>query len=460
MTDDAPMSVGIVADDLTGANDAAVQFARRGWQARLTLDDPSAAIPGGYDAGGAAVTAVVTDARAHSAQQARSETSAAIASFAASGVDRVFVKIDSTMRGTVSAQIDGALDVWQAEHADAIAVVCPAYPAMGRTVDAGRVLVEGAGVHTTSVGRDPVTPVTTDGLAALIPGSVALESGPSLATRIEALAADGVRIVTVDATTDADLRGIGDAIVALGARAIPVGSAGLAVVMAEVWGGSSPVVSAPDSARTAGRVVIQVSSLHDVSRGQHAHLAASKHSDRVRTIAPGLAYVSGADAAAAWIERELASSDPLPDVVAVLAPDERGQDADASDQVAAGLAAITDAVIAHAPAAALVLMGGEGARAVLSRLGADAIRVTDAIREGIPIGVVEGGRSHGLTVVTKAGGFGTESSLTEIVPELIGDPAASDSPTASAGTAASAYPDSPPNSAPDPAPPLEPRRTP
>ncbi|WP_317231183.1 nucleotide-binding domain containing protein, partial [Clavibacter sp. MX14-G9D] len=94
-----------------------------------------------------------------------------------------------------------------------------------------------------------------------------------------------------------------------------------------------------------------------------------------------------------------------------------------AERVAAGLAAVAERVIARDGASALVLMGGEGARAVLSRQGADAILVRDAIREGIPVGVIEGGRLHGLAVVTKAGGFGPPSSLTDIVPELLDPPA-------------------------------------
>ena len=64
-------------------------------------------------------------------------------------------------------------------------------------------------------------------------------------------------------------------------------------------------------------------------------------------------------------------------------------------------------------------MGGEGARAVLGRFGAEAIRVTGAIREGIPAGVIEGGLLDGLAVVTKAGGFGDRGTLADLIPELL-----------------------------------------
>ncbi|WP_199689812.1 four-carbon acid sugar kinase family protein, partial [Clavibacter lycopersici] len=190
-------SVAIVADDLTGGNDSAVQFARAGWIARLALGD--AAEQHGADG---SVVAIVTDARALAPERAREATAAAVSTAVENGDRRVFLKIDSTMRGSVADQVDGAIRAWSAREDGAFAVVCPAYPAMGRTVEAGRLLVDGAGVETTSVGRDPVTPVRTSALAELLPGSTHLAAAPredarALAERISSGVAGGARVVTV-----------------------------------------------------------------------------------------------------------------------------------------------------------------------------------------------------------------------------------------------------------------------
>ena len=104
----------------------------------------------------------------------------------------------------------------------------------------------------------------------------------------------------------------------------------------------------------------------------------------------------------------------------------------ASVIIADGLATMTAALFAHRSVGALVLMGGEGARAVLDRFEAGAIVVTDAIREGIPVGLIDGGLADGLTVVTKAGGFGATSSIADILPQLLADHVLS--PTATPNT--------------------------
>ena len=66
----------------------------------------------------------------------------------------------------------------------------------------------------------------------------------------------------------------------------------------------------------------------------------------------------------------------------------------------------------------LGFIGGDGARATLQRLGASGIQIVDSLIEGIPLGVVAGGRTDGLPVFTKAGGFGTEDALVQCVERI------------------------------------------
>jgi uncharacterized protein YgbK (DUF1537 family) len=64
------------------------------------------------------------------------------------------------------------------------------------------------------------------------------------------------------------------------------------------------------------------------------------------------------------------------------------------------------------------LVGGDGARAALSRLGASGIRILDSLVEGIPFGVIVGGKADGLPVFTKAGGFGSDDALVAAVTRM------------------------------------------
>ena len=431
------IAVGIVADDLTGGGDSAVQFARDGWRTRLSLTAPDS----GFTSHGT-VLAVVSDARAQPAPLARLSTSEAVVALGNAGVNRLLLKIDSTMRGSAHAQILGALDSWQKLHTAAFAVVCPAYPAMNRTVQNGRVLVNGQGVETTAAGTDPVTPVTTNALSELVPGSVHVALGNGTASdharQLRVAAQNPTRVVTVDAATDADILTLAEAVALLGAEAVPVGSAGLAVALSRVWCRDLAVAAEPAPARAA-RVVVVLSSLHDISRSQYDHLVGVTPPQHVRTFAPSLNVFLEPGAIGRWITGELAATPHLPAIVIVATPSERPDASTAPTTtetatviIADGLATITAALFAHRSVGALVLMGGEGARAVLNRFEAGAIVVTDAIREGIPVGLIDGGLADGLTVVTKAGGFGATSSIADILPQLLADHVLS--PTANPNT--------------------------
>ena len=70
------------------------------------------------------------------------------------------------------------------------------------------------------------------------------------------------------------------------------------------------------------------------------------------------------------------------------------------------------------PPRAIVLTGGATARAVCGRLGVDALRILGELQPGIPVGTLDGGHWHGVTVVTKAGGFGRPDTLVEVARAL------------------------------------------
>jgi uncharacterized protein YgbK (DUF1537 family) len=89
-----------------------------------------------------------------------------------------------------------------------------------------------------------------------------------------------------------------------------------------------------------------------------------------------------------------------------------------SRDVAAALADRVTAELQREPYDALVLIGGDGALAVLDRLGAAQIEIIDNLAPGTPHGTVVGGSAHGLQVVTRSGGFGHVDSLALIVNRL------------------------------------------
>ena len=365
-----PSVLGLVADDLTGAGDSAVGFAEAGWTAVLALR--TAHLPH-RTGSGPTVLAVSTAVRAEGEDEAATRTAQAVDAVVAAGAERLYLKIDSTVRGSVAGQVDGALAAWSRHHPGALAVVCPAFPAHGRSVVEGEVLVAGAPLAGSAAALDPVTPRTDGDLTRVLPGA-SRHHGCDLA------GPPGARML-VDARDDTDLDRLAHAVDAAGPELVVVGSGGLAAALGRVWSVPRPHPAPP---RVQGRLLVAVSSLHPAALDQ-----------------------------VGWLrDRAAAGVDVLTTAAEVVSPVRAA--GDLAERVASALSA--------RPYDALVLVGGDGAAAVLDRLGADGVDVDGAIVPGCPTGNVAGGRADGLRLVTKSGGFGTTSALDEIVQRLRASP--------------------------------------
>lgn len=407
--------IGIAADDVTGATDSAVQFSRSGWISRLMLDTAHA---DQLEAGSA--VAVSSDARPMEALLAQAATVEAVESLMKRGVDHLYLKIDSTMRGSVADQVKGALAAWRKYHPAGFAVVCPSYPAMGRTMENGTLWVHGLPLTDSPAGRDPVTPVTTNEMAELLPGTRIItlsDTSPVInAGLLKEAAAEG--LVAVNAASDAELGVLADAIAAAGPMAVPAGSAGLAAAMSEAWLATPDDLEVQPPTQPAKRVVVVVSSVHDVAKAQTAHLRALLAPEDLLVLQPDADLFTASEDLDSWTSGQLTGTETLPQVVIILPPEGGPLLQLTGTAVARRVAAVVRRAMDHGNFDALVLVGGDGAHAVLDALGALALRITGAIQEGVPRGVIEGGSAAGKVVVTKAGGFGEASALLETVNEL------------------------------------------
>jgi uncharacterized protein YgbK (DUF1537 family) len=89
-----------------------------------------------------------------------------------------------------------------------------------------------------------------------------------------------------------------------------------------------------------------------------------------------------------------------------------------SSDAAAELAARVSAALADPTSGALIIVGGDGAAAILARLSTDCILIDGALEVGCPTGIVVGGTADGLRLVTKSGGFGIPDTLATIIARL------------------------------------------
>jgi uncharacterized protein YgbK (DUF1537 family) len=352
----------LVADDLTGACDAAVHFAMHGIRPAVVLT-----ARGGSGAG-ARVVAISTESRDLAPDDIRRAMFAAAAEFPGDRAARVFKKIDSTMRGNTGVEIAAALEAF---HCDA-AVVCPAFPKVHRVVESGHLRVRNA---------PEFTPIDVAGRLRVQAELACSHVRPE---GIAAMLSEGVRMVSVEANCDLDLDSIAAAIVQMGRRILWAGSGGLASALARGSGGERT----PAASARSGPVLFCIGSDHAATLAQQAALVAER---RAVLFDPGGATresIGGALAAGKHVVLRIP----------------RG--AVSMDQVRG--------LISGVEAVALVLSGGDTASLVCQAVGVHRIELCDEIVAGVPRGVLRGGVFDGIGVATKSGGFGDRDTLIQV----------------------------------------------
>ena len=384
------MQVRILADDLSGAADCAAAFAQAtGGELPVHLDRAPA---------GAASYALDTDSRARDPDTAARIAAQALAdACAGGGAVLPFKKIDSTLRGHLGAELHAALEAvpgWGG------ALVAPAFPEQGRTLQHGRLHLDGR-PHPAGAAADAVQMLAAWGLRPACldaPGGDAAALAQAIASSLRA----GARCVVVDGRTPADLA----AVAAVLQRPLPqpllaVGSAGLARAIAQRLPAEA---AAPRPADGAGRgpAIAVVGSFSPVSQAQVRRLAALRAVQVVRCEAA--AWLDGAAArrpSLAAAQTALAAGRPL---VFSIAGAPAGQ---ASRDLVRTIAAAIAPLLRQA--GALVLTGGDTARAVLDSLGLRRLEVAEEREPGVSCGRSDA--LPGTRIFIKAGAFGDEDTL-------------------------------------------------
>lgn len=354
----------IVADDLTGACDASVHFAVRGTKTVVNIEANTKPVDD------AAVIAWNTNTRCVSPAAAAQITSRAIGGARELRPRMLLQKIDSLLRGNVAEEIAAALPA----AGSPIAVLVPAFPAVGRVVKDG--WIEGKGCDTGIEIRSRL-----NGLPCSI---LRREAIADLAGHVDQAVRGGIRVLVIDSADEQDLLRLAHLHGEL-PGVLWVGSGGLAWALAAQAPGARYPQRVPER---RGPALICVGSDHPCTVAQVEQLSR----DRVLSRAP------------ASREGYACSLDQLQRGRDVLLDFSRVAMDGAPDPELASIATSSGC-------GALILTGGDTALFVLRSLGADAIEMRSEVAPGVPWGEIRGGVADGLPVITKSGGFGDASAL-------------------------------------------------
>lgn len=383
------MKAVIIADDLTGAMDAAAPFARRGLTTRVVGNaaDLDTALKGSAD-----VLSVNADTRHLAPDAAAQITAECVSRVARLKPGILFKKIDSTLRGNVAVETAAAVRVAKRPHA----IVTPAMPGQGRTLVDGKVYVRGVLLRDTAIGRDQLNAPPLGVLDDILR---AADSGLPV-RRVNAHATfmqPGMDVV--DCCDEADLRAVAAAIMPIAGDAVLVGSGGLAEALADTAFGAAIPFREPEP--DEGAVIFVIG-----SRTPEAARQVEQLTDAFSTACVMIDVMPGTDLA----DGALARAKDAAVIVVRVAPQAKTGDA---NHVAHTLAIAAADLLDRVPSSVMAMTGGDTAIAVLNHLGGTAIDVEGEVEPGIVYGSVDL-HGHRLRVLTKAGAFGHDDLFVTI----------------------------------------------
>ncbi|MCC6803209.1 MAG: four-carbon acid sugar kinase family protein [Anaerolineae bacterium] len=413
------MIIGIVADDVTGANDIGSMVAKAGYAAHIypftdKADYPASAAPD--------VCILDTNSRLDPPDAAYRKVYTATEALRDAGYRQFFNKTCSVFRGNIGAEFDAMLDALGREFA----VVVLGFPKNGRTTINGIHHVRGVKLEESEFRHDPIHPMTRSDLAGIlgsqtkravevIDHTVVRQGSAALRAAIDQRR-ERANYVILDVTEQADLATIAAAVydepVLSGSSALleelpafwvapsaeacvqtPPLHEGLGILCAA--GSLMPQTAAQiDYLVQAGaaRIVLDGSKLFDrdsreaeITRLTATICAAIEHGRDVGFHSPndaaGIAATRQAGADAGWLVGEIAHS------------------------VSAAVAEVTARVLECTGQNRLIVAGGETSAAVCQRLGVRGMRVWEEIAPGLPSCLTF--TEPPLLLVLKSGSFGS-----------------------------------------------------
>jgi D-threonate/D-erythronate kinase len=390
--------VAVVADDLTGACDAAAQFRRAGARTAVILDNGTETLPEGWD-----VIAVTTESRRALPTIAAARTRDAVERLRSAGAHRLYIKVDSTLRGAPGGIIEAAALQFGVPYV----LVAPAFPEQGRTVLGGWIRRDDTAIvdGMARLGETAIASVGHIPLRAIRSSMTAIAISPGLLV-------DNVALLIADAERDDDLWTLAE-YAASTELAMVAGSAGLARYIAPFWCWETTNADDEDEswAERDGPVLVVVGTRNPMTQAQLAYL---RDAEDVAIIA--VPHDAMADAVATAHK----ALDAFPVVVLALTlPSETT----VTDEMLTGLARlVVDAAVARGDdLCGIVTTGGATALAVCQAAEARVLRVVDEVMPGVPCSVMEDGALAGVPLITKSGGFGQEDALAVACVWLLSD---------------------------------------
>jgi uncharacterized protein YgbK (DUF1537 family) len=424
--------IGVVADDITGANDIGIMFALSGFDTCVyPASQPEANLAPSQSSPDVCI--LNTNSRLDSRQMAYHKVYRATLQLKTSGFTRFFKKTCSVFRGNIGAEFDAMLDALGLEFA----IVVLGYPKNGRTTINGTHFVHGRPLAESEFRADPIHPMLQSNLVNILqaqtkrkvenlPSSVIAKGVHSLRSEIARLKKTGCYIIC-DVSSQDDLHVIANAV---WDEPVLCGSSALAEVLPAAWNVVGQEKARPHLPARPGLGVLCISgSLMPQTAAQIDFLVASGAASFELDSASLSSDAGLAAATLYWVPRIAAALSSGQDVVfhgrvhqnsvelAYAAADTAGlTHLEMARRISNALAEIGVQALHNAGQNRLVVAGGETSDSVCHHLSVQGLSIWKEIEPGLPSCLTLSDPPYLLAL--KSGSFGTPAFLAKAVDHL------------------------------------------
>jgi uncharacterized protein YgbK (DUF1537 family) len=421
--------IGVVADDITGANDIGIMFSKSNYAADVfSLTEAGSVQPEQTD-----VMIIDTDSRLDSEHEAYRKVFQATKELQKLGVQQFFNKTCSVFRGNIGAEFDAMLEALD----ENFAVIVLGFPKNGRKTIDGIHYVHGQLLEESEFRNDPVHPMKDSNLVRILQSqtkrkvaninqSIVKKGAEVLREEIFSLKQDN-QYVIVDVTEQADLKVIARAVYDFKVLA---GSSALAEELPQFIGkkeikakpaGFPPYYSEKGLFCTAGSLMPQTAAQINYMRGKETVLELNtlnviEEEKRNETIAQLTKQIISQLNKGKNVVLHTSNDKEIVRLTKEEALKNGINNRDISRLVSFTIAEITYAVIHITGQRRFVVAGGDTSAAVCRRLGIKGMRVWEEIQPGLPSCISLS--NEPMLFVLKSGSFGQENFIEQAFQHL------------------------------------------
>ena len=422
-------TVDVIADDLTGANDTALQFHLKGANTQILLDENIEPV----NLKNTQTWALSTESRNISPEDAYEKAQDAARFFLEKiNPDFFYKKIDSTIRGNIAVETLAILETlgWDA------AIIIPAFPAESRVTVGGYHLLKGVPVERTEMARDPHSPIFESHLPTLLRSqlsdedkelvgaielSTIMEGAGPILRDLNNLVKSGKKLILMDAVSTVDIEQIVLAMDKSEYKILPAGTAAAAKALADLWYSDFKTEHITKTIPELPKLVVSGSATQ-ITANQIEKLEESDEFENILVINLDMKTVLDgvSDELVSRVVNNLGQNNVVVVHTSNLVRDFDGFSEDSlnaeltkanlANVITDFLAELTQKVVAQKELI-LITLGGETSYKCCSSIGATQLQLIDEVAPAIALGLDHNAR----WIVTKSGNLGNVNTLIDIL---------------------------------------------